>query len=68
MYILHLSQLIHNPTHIMGNILDLVLTNDCTLISDVKVDCDRKLFLATLMGFVTSFLIVTLTSVTLQLT
>ena len=99
MYILHLSQLIHNPTHITGNILDLVLTNDCTLISDVKVDCDRKLFLssnhfpiyfsiisknvkhvsltkfiihlqkkATLMGFVTSFLIVTLTSVTLQLT
>ena len=30
----------------MGNILDLVLTNDCTLISDVKVDCDRKLFLS----------------------
>ena len=43
---LHLSQLIHNPTHITGNILDLVLTNDCTLISDVKVDCDRKLFLS----------------------
>ena len=43
---LNLSQLIHHPTHIKGNILDLVLTNDYALISDVEVDCDRKLFLS----------------------
>ena len=43
---LNLSQLIHHPTHIKGNILDLVLTNDYTLISDVKVDCNRKLVLS----------------------
>ena len=30
---LNLSQLIHHPTHNKGNILDLVLTNDNTLIS-----------------------------------
>ena len=43
---LNLSQVIHHPTHIKGNILDLVLTNDYTLISDVKVDCNRKLVLS----------------------
>ena len=35
---LNLSQLIHHPTHIKGNILDVVLTNDYTLISDVRVE------------------------------
>ena len=33
----NLSQLIHTPTHLKGNILDLVLTNSDELISNVEV-------------------------------
>ena len=33
----NLSQLVHSPTHLKGNILDLVLTNSDELISNVEV-------------------------------
>ena len=33
----NLSQIIHTPTHLKGNILDLVLTNSDELISNVEV-------------------------------
>ena len=33
----NLSQLVHSPTHLKGNILDLILTNSDELISNVEV-------------------------------
>ena len=37
----NLSQLINTPTHLKGNILDLVLTNSDELISNVEVTPPR---------------------------
>ena len=35
-----LAQLIDKPTHIAGNILDLLLTDNTSIIADIKVDSD----------------------------
>ena len=40
-YHFNLSQLILSPTHIHGNVLDLVLTNDPNLVSNILVACDN---------------------------
>ena len=37
-----LCQLVRHPTHVKGNILDLVLTNDSCLIVNLAVDYDNK--------------------------
>ena len=39
---LNLCQLVRHPTHVKGNILDLVLTNDSCLIANLAVDYDNK--------------------------
>lgn len=33
----NLSQLVDSPTHVKGNILDLILTNDCSLIEHINI-------------------------------
>ena len=39
---LNLCQLVGDPTHVKGNILDLVLTNDFHFVSELTVDYDNK--------------------------
>ena len=42
-YQFNLSQLVLSPTHIHGNVLDLVLTNDLDLVTDISVASDNSL-------------------------
>ncbi len=39
---LNLDQLVHVPTHVMGNTLDLIITNVCEEIDNVQVETENK--------------------------